>query len=86
MQKARVYFRVVRPAPDRPPNAPPTPFHSDDSRIGFSESSIMRFVHDPDHRCEVIAVDEKSREAIESALKPRYPHGMVVVESINWLT
>jgi hypothetical protein len=86
MQKACVYFRVLRQLPDRPGNAPPTPLHVEDSRVGYSESSIIRFVRDPDHHCEVIAVPGKSRADIESALKLRFPHGTVVIELINWLT
>jgi hypothetical protein len=87
MQKARVYYRVLRPAPGMPADAPPPPpLHVDDSKAGYSESSIIKFIHDPSHHHDIIAVPGKTREDVESVLKQRYPHGLVVIEKINWLT
>ena len=86
MEKARVYFRVIRPVSRPPDGAPPAPFHAQESRVDFNESSIMRFVHDPNHHCEVIAVPEKTREAIDGALKQRFPQSIPVIELITWLT
>jgi hypothetical protein len=83
MERARVYYRFVRPAQSA---GAKEPWHPDDSQSGFSETSILRFVHDPDHHCEVISVPTKSRDEIDRLLKQRFPDGSVVIESISWLT
>jgi hypothetical protein len=86
MQKVRVYFRVVHLDASQPAARAPEPLHVQESRVGFNESSVLRFLHDRDHHCEVLSVAEKTREAIESALKKRFAHGIAVIESITWLT
>ncbi|MGI8601948.1 MAG: hypothetical protein ACR2OZ_03005 [Verrucomicrobiales bacterium] len=85
MHKARVYFRVVSHR-EKTPGVQSTPLNTQESRVGFNESSIMRFIHDPGHRCEVIAVPDKTREAVEKVLAEKFPHGNATIDSLTWLT
>ena len=86
MHKARIYFRIAPPPSD--PTAPEASPSSSgrESGVGFNESSIMSFIHDPTHRYEVLNLPEKTRESVEKVLAQKFPHSNPVIESISWLT
>jgi hypothetical protein len=89
MHNARVYFylrSLAEAGVGCSPVGAGVTAPGDGSTLGLSESEIMSFIHDANHRCELIRTPEKTHESARQVLESKHPHRTVHLKTVTWLS